>query len=627
MDRLRLPPIRHLSLLIPFVLAGALALPAAEAARGATDREQGEKVLITTEGLDSGQLEDVLSLGGGRLLAWVPEMGLALARVRQGGAPALERDGRLRIYDRQARVEIESGALDPGARIATLVLELMAPTVDLDAPPNHPPPEDALLAPDWWDLPAPPEAEPDEGAGRPVGATWQNTSEYLAGRVSLNLLLAESWEREGPQAENWTEALETRVLAEALQTCADLVTLYPGSDLVFTVHLYSGRNDARLRVDAEPIVLPGHPGREDGAAGWIAEILAGFGFDQAPPLIASRRLADRTRIADGSDWALNVFVANAANDADGRFADGRFAWTWLGGPHSVVSSKAGGWGAARLDLVLRHELHHAFYALDQFADSACVCSDASGYLAGTNENCEVGCLTPEPDVMRDTSLAASTATRRQVGTFDADLDGTPDLLEATPEVDLQLDSPDPSCDGIVVFKGLASVGRQPNINPLNVTPRESIGLGRITRVEVRVDNGGWQRGLVYATDGDFDQGVEPFELTLALAGGRHHVEVRAIDARGNVSNPAHRAVDVAEVAQPLAGLRIDATRRGTTLSWRPSPGAASYRIRRAARPGAVDFEQPVLETAATTWSDVSPGTAFYSVTVVDGCGREVANPP
>ncbi|MDQ7087816.1 MAG: hypothetical protein Q9Q13_08160 [Acidobacteriota bacterium] len=324
---------------------------------------------------------------------------------------------------------------------------------------------------------------------------------------------------------------------------------------------------------------------------------------------------------------MNLFVANAERDADGRFADGRFAWAWLGGPHAVLSSKVGGWGAARFDLVLRHELHHVFYALDQFAGSQCACSDSSGYLAGTNENCELGCLTPEADVMRDTSLAASPATRRQVGTFDSDRDGTPDLLEAPPEISLQIDSPDPSCDGIVVLKGTAGVGRLPNANPLNVTPRRAIGLGRIARVEVRVDNGGWQRGLVYPADGAFDQSTEAFELTLALAGGRHHVEVRAIDSRGNVSSPAHRAVDVAEAAQPLAGLRIDATRRGTVLSWRPTPGAASYRIRRATEPGGVDFEPPVLDTAATSWSDASPGTAFYHVTVVDGCGREVRSRP
>ncbi|MDQ7087817.1 MAG: hypothetical protein Q9Q13_08165 [Acidobacteriota bacterium] len=188
----------------------------------------------------------------------------------QEGAPALERDARLRIYGSQARARIESGSLDPGARMATLVLELTTPTVDLEPPPGSPPPQDALLAPEWWDLP-PLDETPEEGeAGRPLGATWQNTSEYLAGRISLNLLLPESWDRQGPEAENWTEALETKILAETLQVCADLVTLYPGADLVFTVHLLSGRTDARLRTEVNrsrsPATRAGPMARPAGSA-------------------------------------------------------------------------------------------------------------------------------------------------------------------------------------------------------------------------------------------------------------------------------------------------------------------------------------------------------------------------
>jgi len=543
-----------------------------------------------------------------------PESGSAMLRV-----PHLE------IYRPESVARIENLTLSPGARTAVLVERLLSPPETDSEPRLSLPQDDALIAPPWWELEVPPLAE-DLAAGgqRPSGAEWMNTSEYLVGKISVNLLLPESNGSIDPDMEEWTEALETQVLAETLLAADEMTVLYPEAGLSFTVHVLSGREDRRLETSYEPIARPADPSGSMGEALWTSEVLEHLGYGEGSLLARSRLLADQTRVADRSDWAVNLFIVNATQDEDGRFEDGRFAYAWLGGPHAVLTTSAGGQGPERWDGLLLHEIHHLFYALDRKASAVCEGDTTAGYLGLSGNLCDNAGTDLQTDVMLDGSIAAGALTRSQVGTLDADLDGLPDTLGLAPEVSLELTSPDPACDGLVLLEGRAVAGSYPNSNPLTVTPRRDIVLSHIARVEIRVDNGSWQRGLVYPRDGRFDSPVEEFDAGLTLPDGRHHVEVRAIDNLGLASSAATRSVDVAAASHPIAAtLRIVSSPAGPMITWKPAPGAASYRIRRASLPGAVRFQDALVETAASSWSDVSPGTAFYQVVAVDGCGREI----
>jgi len=427
-----------------------------------------------------------------------------------------------------------------------------------------------------------------------------------------------------PSTEDWDGTLEALVVAGAINAADDLQQLYPDAGLAFTIHVLSGRTDPNARTSYEPITRAADPSGTIGEELWVNEILGHLGYGSGSRLSRSRAYADATRLADGSDWAVNVFVANSANDADGRFQDGYFAYAWLGGPHVVLTTDNDGWGVYRLRNVLRHELHHSFYALDEYSGSACDCAAASGYLAGTNDNCENGCGAVDPCVMRNNVAAYCAATRTQVGLLDTDQDGTPDVLAVPPDVSLRVDSPQPSCDGLVQLSGTASVVPYPNRNPANATPRRDITILDVQAIEVRVDGGLWSAGSVTPLDGALDGPVEDFQYTVSLDTGRHQIEVRATDSRGNRSAIASRWVDVAEIGSPVgATLSIGLEIGGTRLSWLPATGAATYRIYRAADPRALSSASPAVELATTTWLDAAPGTVFYRVTSVDACGREI----
>ncbi len=61
-------------------------------------------------------------------------------------------------------------------------------------------------------------------------------------------------------------------------------------------------------------------------------------------------------------------------DADGRFSDGYFAYSWVGGPHLVMTYDNQAWGIDRMNQVLRHELLHSFFAFDEYSGSGCGCT-------------------------------------------------------------------------------------------------------------------------------------------------------------------------------------------------------------------------------------------------------------
>ena len=580
------------------------------------------RTFVHVPGMDRDTLERALAGTGARVVVFVPEAESAVI------------EGDEAILARLPGAELAAtGAIDPGeiGRLPNPARRMARAWNRIVAPPAAPAPggtalvNDALVGPDWWDLDVPVRSGPlaPSASMRPWGASWENTSEYLAGSVSINLVLVESDGTGDPNREDWTAELEDRVVSEAIEALTGLAALHPGAGLTFTLHVHPGRTDPDYRTSLEPIARSADPSGTTGEDLWTKEILGHLGYTEGSRLTRSRLWADDTRVADGTDWAVNVFVIDSENDPDGKFADGYFAYAWIGGPHVVVTTDNDGWGIDRFDRVLRHELHHSFFALDEYASSGCACGDSSGYLAGTNDNCENGCGASSPCVMRDNVAAACEATRVQVGTVDQDADGTPDLLEASPTVTIEDRSGSLACSGIARVGGTAEVGLVPNNNPWNVTPRNAISILDIADVEVRVDGGEWAGGAALADDGSFDGPREGWSLELALSSGRHVVEVRAVDSRGNRSAGRAVSVDVSEPTAPVGPtLRVSLTASGTTLSWDAAAGAATYRVRRATRAADVDAADPVMETAVTSWSDTAPGTVFYRVTAVDGCGNE-----
>lgn len=179
--------------------------------------------------------------------------------------------------------------------------------------------------------------------------------------------------------------------------------------------------------------------------------------------------------------------------------------------------------------MLRHELHHSFFALDEYASSNCRCTALAGCYNVANDNCQRTCLTSLPCVMVANAATACAATRGQAGTTDSDADGTADVLEAAPALSAALAAG--STPGATArFSGTATVGFVPNRNP------NYGGAGNpISVLEARVDSDPWSMAGATATDGAFDAWQASFTFDLAIPPGPHTVDLRAIDSRGNRS--------------------------------------------------------------------------------------------
>ena len=192
----------------------------------------------------------------------------------------------------------------------------------------------------------------------PFGATELNTSEFLAGAVSVNIVLVESDGSIDSSTENWSASRESEVVSGIAAGLEWVRLQEPQAALRFVYHVYPGRTDVRARTGYEPIHRAADPFGTTGEDQWAKEVLAKLGYPTGDRFARSRAWASDTRSTDGTDWAVNIFVVDSLADTDGKFADGRFAYCWIGGPHLVMTYDNQAWGIGRMDMVLRHELLH-----------------------------------------------------------------------------------------------------------------------------------------------------------------------------------------------------------------------------------------------------------------------------
>jgi|GEM_PF-3123770 len=385
------------------------------------------------------------------------------------------------------------------------------------------------------------ESAPESNLGCPSGAQAQMVSEYMLGAISLNVILPENTGAVDPSTENWDESREAQVLASVVAGAQWLIERGPQSPaaiaLSFTYHLYSGRLDSRAATSYEPIARAADPVHEPGTGEglWTNEILNAFGYASYSDRWTKARAFDNdTRKADGTNWAVTVFVANSLNDPDGRFADNRFAYTWQPGSHIVMTYDNSGWGIGRMGSVFSHELCHAFWAKDEYSGSGCSCGQLSGYLDGDNGNCATTCADSFPTcVMRSADLSGDAGllclhTAKQIGWADDDANGVPDSVQALPLI--QLDPPSQHGNQLTLT-GLAQVQAAPNLNPSPQAYTCPITLANLARVEARVDGGAWEEAVPAGGDFSGPQGAFTFQ-TAGLAPGPHDVEARATDTLG-----------------------------------------------------------------------------------------------
>lgn len=364
-------------------------------------------------------------------------------------------------------------------------------------------------------------------AAAPYGAGFYDTSEYLAGRVAVNIIFVQSDGSIDTRTETfgWTAAKRSAVLSQVQSAMDWWAARNSAAGLSFSY------TNTTLTTGYEPINRP-----STDEALWIAQVMGKLGYTESDAYDRVFHYNADRRDALGTDWSYTIFMVDSERDSDGEFADNYFAYAYLGGPFVIMTYNNDGYGIANMAPVAAHEMGHIFYALDEYATAPCSKTDTSGYLNGPNTNCEVGgggqaCIM-RGDTPPYNSPAVCPHTWKMLGWTDVDGNGKMDILDLPPTTALRPYSPDPTTNLTVSFTGAArSTAAYTNANIYAAwgAPRtgNNISINRVTGVDYKVDGGPWLPAA--ASDGTFDSNAENFTFTVSTGSGVHTFWARARD--------------------------------------------------------------------------------------------------
>jgi len=379
---------------------------------------------------------------------------------------------------------------------------------------------------------------------QPSDDDYYDVSEYMLGTVAVGVILPESDGTIDPETEDWTQEEMDQVASQVISGLNWLVNKAAWRPLTFYVVF-----EYQVPTGYEPITRPATD-REL----WTNQCFTALGYGDTYPGFP---YVNALRDSLGTDWGTCVLVVDSSNDADGAFADGYIAFTFLGGPIIFMTYDNGEGGIEYMGAILAHETCHVFYALDEHLSAGNPCTRTSGYQAVENQNSMTlnGCaINVVWCIMRNVGPFDHRVcfyTKGQIGWHDADGDSIPDILDTFPETALYAYSPDPDTTQTPTYSGSALVTALDNINPYG--SGHDITLNRIAKVEWRVDGGPWSDAA--PTDGAWGDTTESFYFASApLAEGRHVFEARALHTYGNVDpTPAVDTLTIGDVSGVAPG--------------------------------------------------------------------------
>lgn len=360
----------------------------------------------------------------------------------------------------------------------------------------------------------------------PVGATIysvgldksQYTSDFMMGNVVVSVIFVESDGGMDPNIENWTDDRKTQVMTKIMSGLDWWTQQNPRAKLTFTYVTQT------KTTKYEPITRPYYD-----EALWIPEIMTKLGYSGSR--FASTRSYDNDlRNNYGGDWAYTIFVVDSLIDSNGKFADGYFAYSYLGGPYTVMTYDNNGYGIANMDVVIAHETGHIFNALDEYAGASSPNTYSNGYFPTINGNHEYsGLANDNTSIMRGgLRWGLDSWAKLMVGWRDLDNNGREDIVDQNPVITV---SQPQNLSNATGFTGTARI---------KVLPRQSNASGygftvdSIHDIEYRLRNNEW--GEAVAADGNFDSAEEAFQISvpasqMALMGSQSALSSTDLDVR------------------------------------------------------------------------------------------------
>ena len=372
----------------------------------------------------------------------------------------------------------------------------------------------------------------------PFGADYTDGSEFMIGDIWVTVVLTESNGSIDVSTEDWTQAEIDQVKFEVLEG----LTWWEDT---FAAQNPNAKHDLNFYVDFTYTDDPVETGVEainrpqSSESMWIDDFLDQVGYNTSSSIFTDLDQWNHDqRVANSTDWAFTVFIADSSNDSNGRFSDGSyFAYAYRGGPFLQMTYDNASWGINRMGQVLAHETGHIFYALDEYNGGSSY-TTKSGYYGTQNLNGRTG--HPEPStrvasIMGEASFqktawnnhTSSPTSLEMLGWKDSDNDGIFDVMD----VPLTLTGSGSFNEntGQYEFSGNSSVGTLNNLNTRG--SKHDITLNTVDRLQYRIDGGGW-------TDGDFygDYSAAVSEDVSVSSAGNHTIEFRTIVEESGLSS-------------------------------------------------------------------------------------------
>jgi hypothetical protein len=370
----------------------------------------------------------------------------------------------------------------------------------------------------------------------PYMAGFYDTSEYMIGDIAVGIIFLESIGTIDADTEDWTGEEEYNVVSEIQAGLKWWEARAPEAKLTFTYDIHY-----QIPTSYEPITRPADPYGTNGESLWVADAMANLSYTKYPSYFDNvYGYENSIRKLYNTDWVFTIFVVDSSNDEDGLFADGHFAYSYVGGPFLVMTYDNQKYGISNMDAVTAHETGHIFYALDQYTSASSSCSETSGYLGIQNQNSAYpypgACLSNVDSIMRGgisgyANALIDTYARQQLGWKDSNMNGISDIIDFVPSSELNTYTPDPTNDNTPVYTGSSTtISTYPNINPYG--QKHDITINKIENVQFRIDEGIWINAS--PAEGLFDSSVEDFTFTVPqLLDGTFSIEVRALNTAGN----------------------------------------------------------------------------------------------
>lgn len=398
----------------------------------------------------------------------------------------------------------------------------------------------------------------------PYGAEFDDTGEFMLGRVVVTPVFLESNGAIDANTENWTPAQINQVVSN-IQT-----GLNWWSQLLATkssVHTLDFIIDTTYTSKLTPTPYEPISRNSNDHSLWVSRFLSDEGYSGGASLNDNVRAfnnAQREKL--DTDWSFTIFVANSQNDGDGSFAPGGSfsrAFAFAGGLFQVVPS-------TRPASTYTHETGHMFWARDEYIGGGSY-HQRRGYYNAQNTNAidlnPTQNFQQEPSIMSAGStlttayntFVTADATLAQLGWQDSDQDGIFDVLD----VPLLLEGTgrfNPATN-MYRFVGRSAVQTLPNRN--NVGTQNDITLNKVGKIEYRINDGPW------TTFASPDKYIVDLDIAIPVgADTSGTIEIRSSDPRiGITSNIFTGQIGEAPDTTTKPGIQgfvwSDANRSGT----------------------------------------------------------------